>query len=259
MSSQANSCLPYPSGHIQYAFNMYVDHDTPIFCKVLHLKVGELVFEKVNPADQFDPEWLMTINLDTVYSIEEVHNIGDMVKDDILDMLSLILDTRISDTRVVGHGLAPRPGEGGIAHILGPPCKLCATGKVGGFKLNSKNIQDFQNALLKISSLRYKPLIGLFRYAIRTDEPVVQFIILYLILYEMHKTQQAVDKYIMKVAPTTPQELSPHTRKLETIYTKLRNEITHRTNVGPETTRAEVMNYLDDFRRIVHEAMKSRI
>lgn len=174
-------------------------------------------------------------------------------------MLSLILDTKVSEARLVGHGLAPRPGEGGIAHILAPSCQVSATGKVGGFKLNSKNIQEVQNAFLKVSSLQYKPLISLFRYAIRSDEPVVQFMMLYLILYDIHKTQPAVDKYIIKAAPTTHREPSPHTGKPETIYTKLRNEITHSTNAGPETTRAEIMNHLDEFRRIVHKAVKSKI
>lgn len=57
--------------------------------------------------------------------------------------------------------------------------------------------------------------------------------------------------------PATPQSISPHDGKPETIYTRLRNEITHRANdVGPETTRVEIMDNLDGFRMIVHRILK---
>ena len=49
------------------------------------------VFEKVNPIDAFDPEWLMMVHLGPVQSIEEVDKIGNAIKDEIFDMLSLIL------------------------------------------------------------------------------------------------------------------------------------------------------------------------
>ncbi len=259
MSNQTNHSSQYPAGHIQYAFKMHAVHDRAISCKVAHSKARELVFEKVNPADKFDAKWLMTIQFGPVYSIEEVDEIGNAIKDDIIDMLSLVLNTKIGETRLVGHGLAPRPGEGGIAHPVIPSFECSATGKVGGFRLGSKNIQGVQNAVARISSLQHKPLISLFRHAISSDDPVVQFMILYLILYEMYRNQSAVDKHIMEVAPTTPQSISPHTRNPETVYTRLRNEITHRTNVGPEITRAEIIKHLDEFRTIVHRVVKSTV
>ncbi|MBF0529660.1 MAG: hypothetical protein HQK55_10395 [Deltaproteobacteria bacterium] len=258
MSNQANSCLPYPGGHIRYAFKMYVDHDASISCKVPHSKVETLVFEKARPADSFDPGWLMTITLGTVYSIAEVQKIGNMIKDDIFDMLSLILNTRISEIELDGFGLVPRPGEGAIAHLLMPFGKCNATGKAGGFKLNSEKIQDVQDAFLKMSKLQDKPSINLYRYAICSDEPVVQFLILYLILEEMYKNQSAVDKFIMENAPQTLQTNSPFVNsdgspRLETVYTRLRNELVHkRENVYPTATRAEIQDHLDDFRNIVH-------
>jgi hypothetical protein len=259
MSNQTNHSSLYPAGHIRYAFKMHVAHDIAITCKVAHPKVRELVLEKVTPADEFDAEWIMTIHFGSVNSIEEVDEVGNSIKDDIIDMLSFILNTKIAETKLVGHGLTPRPGEGGIAHLLLPSPKFGGTGKVGGFRLSSENIQEVQNAVSRISGLKHKPLISLFRHAISTDEPLVQFMIFYLILYEMYRTQPAVDRYIMNVAPSTPQSISPHTRKPETIYTKLRNEITHRTSGGLEITKAEIVNHLDEFRVIVHRAVKSRI
>lgn len=257
MSNQVNESSPYPSGHIKYAFEMYVTHDKIISCKIPHPKVKELVFEKLNPVDQFDPKWHMTVHLTAIYSIEEVKGIGDAIKDDVVDMLSFTLNTKVGEMKVVGYGLTPRPGEDSIGHSLMPLLEFRGTGKTGSFKLSSDNIQEIQDALLRMSSLKHKPLIRLFRYAICDNHPVVQFMMLYLILSEIRKNQPGVDRYILKVAPTTPQSPSPYTKNLETIYTRLRNEITHRTNVGWETTMAEIISNLDEFKTIVHVALKS--
>lgn len=257
MCNQVNQSSPYPAGHIKYAFEMHVTHDKIISCKIPHPKVKELVFEKQNPADQFDPKWLLTVHVGEIYSIEEVQKIGNVIKDEVVDILSFTLNTKVTEMKVVGHGLTPRPGEGGIAHLLMPLPKVSGTGKIGGFKLTADNIREIQDVFLRMSSLKHKPLIRLFRYAIDANHPAVQFMILYLILYEIYKMQSGVDRYILKVAPTTPQSPSPHnTKNLETIYTRLRNEITHRTNARPEATMAEIISNLDDFKKIVHMALK---
>jgi len=257
MSNQVNHSSPYPAGYIRYAFEMHVAYDKVIPCKIPHPKVNELVFEKVNPADQFDPKWLMTIHLTEIYSIEEVKEIGNTIMDDVVDTLALILNAKVSEMKVVGYGVTPRPGEGATAHLLVPSPNFSATGKTGGFKPSTDNIREIQDALLRMSGLKHKNLIRLFRYAINDSHPVVQFMILYLILYEIQGNQSEVDRYILKVAPTTPQSSSPHTKNLESIYTRLRNEITHRTNIRPETTMAEIINHLDKFKRIVRIAIKS--
>lgn len=257
MGNQVNQSLPYPAGHIKYAFEMYVTHDEVISCKIPHPRVKELVFEKVNPADQFDPKWFLTIHVSEIYSLEEVHRIGDAIKHDVVDMLSFTLNTKVSEMKMVGHGLTPRPGEGSIGHFVEPQEKVSMTGKTGGFKLSSVNILEIQDGLLRMFSLKRKHLIRLFRYAIGVNHPVVQFMTLYLILYEVYKNQAEVDRHILKVAPTTPQSPNPRNAKnLETIYTRLRNEITHRTNVRPETTMAEIIGSLDEFKTIVRMALK---
>jgi hypothetical protein len=257
MSNQTNLTLPHPSGHIQYAFDMLLSHDKKISFKIVHPKVNNIVFEKVNSTDQFDDKWLMTVHTGEVSSIKEVQEMGNAIKDIIVDTLALTLNTKIGEMKMVGYNLVPRFGEGAI-------CNTCleiesiGAGKVGCSKLNSNDIQEIQNAFLTMPNSNYRHLITLFRYAISTDEPVFQFMLLYLILSEIqHHKQSAVDKYIMKVAPSTPQSVSPHESKImETIYTKLRNEITHRTNVVYETTRAEIINHLYEFRRIVCTAIK---
>jgi len=257
MSNQINQSSMYPAGYIRYAFKMYVTHDRAISCKLGHSNTNELVLEKVNPADEFDPEWHMTVHFGPVHSIEQVDEIGNAIKDDIFDLLSFTLNSKIAEIRLAGHGLTPRPGEGAIGHFLIPPFECKGTARSGGFRLSNDNVQEVKDALSTISASRHKPLISLFRHAIATDEPIIQFLILYLILYDKFGNQPEVDRQIILHAPTTPQSISPHSGKPETIYTRLRNEIAHRAKVGPDATRAEIMNNLDRFRMIVHGILKS--
>ena len=257
MSNQIQPPSQYPAGYIQYAFKMHVTYDRAISCTLVHSNATGLVLEKENSADEFDPEWRMTVHFGPVHSIEEVDETGNAIKDDIFDMLSFTLNTKIAEIRLAGHGLAPRPGESGNAHLPFPPCECSnATGRVGGFRLSNNKVQEVQDALSRISTSQHKPLVSLFRHAIGTDEPIVQFLILYLILYDRYGKQHEIDKQIMLHEPATPQSTSPRNGKPETIYTRLRNEINHRTNAGPKTTRAEIMDNLDGFRMIVHRILK---
>jgi len=91
----------------------------------------------------------------------------------------------------------------------------------------------------------------------RIDEPVVQFMLLYLILDGIHNDQKSIDKFIMRVAPNTIQIPSPHNNKLETIYTKLRNEITHRIGTSPEETRNGIIGNMLGLKEISHVAIFS--
>jgi len=214
----------YPAGHIRYSFEMYAAYEQAISCNLVHPAVREIILEKVNPSDIFSPEWQMTIHFGPIHSIEDVDETGDAIKDELFDMLSFTLNT---------------------------------SAKVGCFPLSEDSVKQVQNTLSRTSDPRYKALIGLFRHAISTDEPIVQFLILYLILYDTYRNQHKVDKQILSHAPTTPQSVSPHDGKTETIYTRLRNELTHRTAGSPETTRKEIMNNLDSFRTIVHRIIES--
>jgi len=167
----------------------------------------------------------------------------------------LRLNTRIAGIRLAAHGLTPRPEEGIIAHLLLPAIECKGTARSGGFRLSNNNVQEVQDALSRIPISQHKPLISLFRHAIGADEPVVQFLILYLILYDRYGNQHEVDRQVMLHEPATPRSISPHDGRQETIYTRLRNEIIHRTN-APDTTRAEIIDNLDGFRIIVHRILK---
>jgi hypothetical protein len=236
---------------------MYAVCDQAISCYFVHSDVREIILEKVYPSDIYSTEWQITFHFGPVRSIEDVDEIGDAIKNEIFDMIAFTLNTKITQIRLIGHGLTPRSGEGGIAHLLAPAFKCNASAKVECFPLSDELVKEVQDKLSRTLAPRYKALIGLFRQAISTEEPIVQFLILYLILYDTFKTQSKVDKKILSHAPNTLQSVSPFNGKDETIYTRLRNEITHRPATSPEITRKEIMDNLDSFRTIVRGIIKS--
>lgn len=253
----------YPAGYIRYAFMMHAAYDQIIPCNIDHSNVTGIVFEKVTPTDPLDDEWHMTIHVGAVISIEEVRQISSAIKDDIFDIVSLMLNTRISGVRVVENGLTPRDGEGGIAHLLVPLLQGSATGSSDGYPLSSTDIQNIQDALARISSLKKKTPLRLFRIAASADEPLVQFQILYLTLEILHNgCQKTIDRFIMSDSPNTSQTPDPRRKNkgvLETVYTRLRNEIAHRESFALDTTGAEIRNCMDEFRKIVNRAVKKCI
>ena len=247
----------YPAGYVRYSFQMYASYEQAISCNLAHHpNVREIIFEKVYPANIYSPEWQMTINFGRIHSIEDVDKAGEAIKDELFDILSFTLDTRITGIKLADHGLTPRSGEGGIADLLIPMMQCNASAKVGCFPLSEVSVKEVQNTFLRTSDPQHKKFIELFRYAIGADESIVQFLIYYLILYEICNNQHGVDEKILSFEPDTPQTLSPKNQKdYETVYTRLRNELTHRTTANRETTRMEIMNCLDSFRAIVHRIL----
>lgn len=261
MSIEKSCELPYPSGYVEYQFDMHVSSSIEISCSIPHPRVREIVFKKVDPDDIFKTKWRMIVHTREVFSVGEVDQIGEEIKESIFDMLSATLDKRVSGGRMIGHNITPRPGEGFNLCAIAPAPTCKAEFMSGGKPLKKNHIDAIQNNMQNISFQNPPPYHSMFRFALSIDEPIVQFIILYMILLEKFKnrtnqsSQSEVDKTILSIAPSTPMSKSPRNSNCETIYTKLRNQITHYRNTPPEITRREIINCLDEFRIIVHKAV----
>ena len=244
--------INYPSGHVEYSFEMHVDHNEIINCRADDPRIKEINFIKSNPNNPYDFKWRMTVIFLDVSSIEEVDQLGVLIKDNLLNQLSFKLKVRIGDIRLVGHGVTPRESEGGQCHMIMPAGTFHGTASSGGRKLDKFEINDIEKNLFKSKTFHNNSLVSMFSYSMGVEEPVVQFMMLYLILYEIFKTQKSVDEYIMKVAPETIQAPSPYNKGNETIYTKLRNQITHRIDISPDETREGVIGNILGLRNISH-------
>lgn len=251
--------MNFPGGHVEYSYEMFIDHSEPINFKIDDSRIKEIVITKTVPNDPFNYKWQLIIICSEVSSIKEVDCIGEENKENIFNLISFMLNTGIQNIRQTGHGVIPREGEGAQCHVIMPAMTCHGVMKSGGRKLNRSEIQELGEVLIQSKRLKNHPLVNIFSYAIKIDEPVVQFMLLYLILYEIFKDQKSIDKYIMKVSPRTLQVPSPYNNKPETIYTKLRNEITHRVDSSPEKTRNGIMSNTHSLKYIAHTAIMSEI
>lgn len=266
MNDPDNLLTLYPGGEAQYSFRMYAAYDHPICCTTADPRVIECVFSKVDTADPFDPAWHLRIRLGPLHSTEEIDEIGNAMKDDIFDKLSLAFNIRVDQIRMTGHPLTPIPGGGGIADCISPMPTLTMEGRGGGRQLLADDIQVLQDILVKSVPLQNTVLVALYCSALGTDDPVAKFLILYLILYEVsgNDDQQKVDDLIKCCAPLTVMNQRSWVDKKgvtksidETIYTRLRNEITHRIAVRREENREAIISNLDAFQTIVHQVLRS--
>jgi hypothetical protein len=267
MNNPNSLSTPYSGGEAQYSFRMFATYDQPICCTLADPRVVDCVISKVDPSDRFDPAWLLTIRLGPVSSVEEIAAIGNAMQDDIFDRLPLALDLRIDHIRMVGHSLTPMPGGGAIAHLMSPMPSVTASGRTGGRELLADDVQALQNSLTKAAPPSKGALVALYRSALATDDPVAKFLILYLIVYEKsgNDRQEATDKLISDNTPDPGWKTRSWVDKkgvkkstMEAIYTRLRNEITHRTEVETEKNRAEIIAHLDAFQKIVRQILQGR-
>ena len=224
MNNETGSAIPYPAGEVRYSFEMYATYEGEISCSPSHAGSIECVFQKINPDDVYDPVWELRVRTGPVRLIEEVIEIGNAIKDAIFDRMSLALNVRIDRVKLASYSLTPAPGTGAVAHLILSGYLLNATGRVGCKPLLDDTVLALQDAVAKPPDPQNAALVALYRYALSADDPVVKFLNLYLILYEIMKSQPKVDEFIMRVAPT-PQTESPNKPgTLETTYTRLRNQ-----------------------------------
>jgi len=97
------------------------------------------------------------------------------------------------------------------------------------------------------------PSLQMFYDSATVKEPIGRFISLYtLLLHYCSNNQNSVDQAILSVDPTISQFRSPHNKGYETIFTKLRNELSHkRENVNILKTHDEIRLNIDRFEQIV--------
>ncbi len=90
-------------------------------------------------------------------------------------------------------------------------------------------------------------------------EPVGRFIFLYtLLLHKFADDQKAVDEAILKIDPTVAQFKSPYAKGHETVFSKLRNEMSHkREGINILETQKEIKLNVDRFETIVKEFILS--
>lgn len=266
MNEPDNVSTLYPGGEAQYSFRMFAVYDQPIVCTTTDPRIVECTFSKVDTADPLDANWHLTIRLGPVHSIDEVKEICDATASQIFDRVSLAFQIKIDQIRMIAHSLMALPGGGCTVDFIIPMMTLDMEGRVGGRKLLAGDVQVLQAALTNSEPFPSPTLVALYRSALCADDPIAKFLMLYLILYELsgNEEQKKVDCVVLKYFRQTVQAKSSRIgkngvkkTKKETIYTRLRNQVTHRIEAAPEQNRREIVSNLDTFESIVRHVLTS--
>ncbi|MGO9016189.1 MAG: hypothetical protein ACLQF0_14565 [Dissulfurispiraceae bacterium] len=246
----------YPGAHVEYSFHIVGVTFEPFSVPLSDPRFTEARFimrEGVNPEDN---NCTLMLFLGPVVSIEDADQIADSIKDQLLELFSLIVGCRVSRTRIVGHNLVPRPGEGGQIHGIFPVLRLRLSGHSEPRRLANDEIHSIEIAFSRISTFGEGSLLRIFRYAMDADDEIVKFLMLYLILNLLRSLQREIDELIIAIAPGVDQTPDPRNPSVwETCYTRLRNEIMHR-DVDHEATRQEISQRVYEFTNIVRTAIR---
>lgn len=98
-------------------------------------------------------------------------------------------------------------------------------------------------------------------FACGIPEPIGRFVALYsLLLSEAGDRQSEVDRLILEFDPNTQQTRSAKAGSMETLYTRLRNELAHvRASTTAFSTHDEVELHLPRFQWLVKSILRSRV
>jgi hypothetical protein len=217
---------------------------------------GEPGVEKVEIEGPKGDELLTTVYLASVTTREEGRALATTVNTAALDRISFFYNIAIEDAQVTDAQFSlinPPPGD----HI-----QL----DVGEFLLLGENLRVVLGvsapnlqAKLEQASPDGESRFGLFRAARQSTGPVEEFMHLYnLLLMICNDEQRDVDAFIRQEEPGVPQAPSPrYPGVMETIYTRLRNELAHpRKGVDLHDTKAEMANRVGGLMSLTKRAIE---
>jgi len=198
--------------------------------------------ERVEIEGPKGDELLTTVYLASVATREEGKVVAAKVNTAALDRIAFFYNIAIDDAQATSAQFSlvnPPPGN----HIQLDAGELLLTGEhlrmvIG---ISAPNLR----AQLEKPSPAGEPRFGLFRAARQSTSPVEEFMHLYnLLLMICNDDQGDVDAFVRKEEPGVPQTPSPrHPGVMETVYTRLRNELGHpRKGVDLHDTKAEMAN-----------------
>ena len=211
-----------------------------------------------------DPDKIKIIfNVVEVESWEQVDSMTFDLVNNYLDLISFHFGVCIENPTVTGGTLKREiiSEDGSVsANIMPRTGSVVAKGYVGSvvtFKIKDK--EKLTNILKSEVTSEKKRYIRSFRTTLQNSDPVVRYMSLYKILFEIfNDKQEQVNYFIRKIDPNiiqTPRPDKPHI--METIYTRLRNEMSHtRSNVNDLNTKNEIKQNVSGLVNIVKEAIQ---
>jgi hypothetical protein len=189
-----------------------------------------------------------TVHLDSVATIEEGKTIATKVHTAALNRISFFHGVAIENGQMTDSDFSPvNPGS---LSLTGHDARL-----VVGLSA------DRLKTVLEQASPPGEHNFGLFRSARQSMSPVEEFMHLYNILLMLFDDKQGkVDEFIVAEEPTVPLTPDPRPKRsksMETVYTRLRNELGHkREGVNLDNTKSEMANRLGGLIELTKRAIE---
>jgi hypothetical protein len=200
---------------------------------------------------------LITVHLASVASVEDGMEIATKVAISALNRINFHHHVVIENARAIAEDfsrLDPQPGD----HVL-----IAGTGRLSLTGAPATFCVGLSAARLKAELEQAAPPgghnYGLFRSARQSMSPVEEFMHLYHLLLMLYNDKQPlVDAFVMSEEPSVPRTADPRNRRrMETIYTRLRNEFAHRrAGVNLDDTKREMALRLNGLIKITKRAIE---
>lgn len=198
-----------------------------------------------------------TVHLMAIQSREAGISLATKVNAAALNRVAFCENVAIENARVEREDFSSLDDQPGAGVLVVDPGRHTLTSDV--IQLTVGRSSAHIKAILEKPAALSERFFGLFRSARQSTGPIEEFMHLYHILMVLFNDEQRnIDKYIRSADPSVPQTPSPrHPARMETVYTRLRNEFAHeRSGVDLEQTKAEMTYRLGDLRTLTRRAIE---
>lgn len=182
-----------------------------------------------------------------------------------LDWLTHKYDVVIESANVTGSAFTTLNPESGEKSSVSASRLCSVTAKPNVSDVLEATITPPSSEIKKLlesepSSIPGENNLWLYRAALRSESQIEEFMHLYQILMLLLSggtdKQKFVDDFIRNEEPNVPQTPHPDNKWNETVYSRLRNELTHnRLGLDPYITKEETKKYLPGLRRLTKTAI----
>jgi len=222
-----------------------------------YFNLNEPAVEKVEIEGPNGSDILTTVHLASIPNSKDGEAIAKGVHLAALDRISFLQGIAIDNGELAGSEFFPVDPT--LGSIFAEPGSLSLTGCEARF------VVGLTAASLKKELEQAEPpgenIFSLFRLGLNATSPVEKFMILYNILLMLFDdSQPKVDAFIRGQDPNVPLTPDPrpnHQSRLETVYTRLRNELGHkRSGVSLDRTKEEMTKRANDLANLTKHAIE---
>ncbi len=210
--------------------------------------------EKIVLKAQDDERMNIVFHLTDVFDFEEAAAIANAILPSIINRLAFYRNVPIGEPYSMG-GTLPKDASGS-SYTVRSDRLLMWDQAVPVLTLGDDKRQEL--ARLLEQPYTHHHLYSAYRFAGNQKDHVARFMFLYNILLQLNSDkQQQVDYFIRSEMPSVPQSPRPdRTNMIETVYTRLRNEVGHRRpGTTPEQTHKEIQDNVVAFQELVRTAI----